>query len=191
MAQRRDSLHGDAMKNTGCDICLGKVAGHEVLDVRLGEHAAACGHGVEVCRLQGEVVHPLIVTAHEHRHLVDEGAGAARTVAVHTQLRGLPVEEHHLGILAADIDQRLRLWVTVTCKHCGSDNLLHKLGIEVFGRRHAYGTRDAERYAYVGKLPGNLSKIRTDKLFYLGIMAFITRVNELVVWVKDGNFRSC
>ena len=191
VAQRRDSLYSDAVEDAGRYICLGKVAGHEVLDICLGEHTATRCHGIEVSRLQGKVVHLLIVTAHEHRHLIDESTCASRTVTVHTQFRSLPIEEHHLGILAADIYQCLCFRITLACKHRRSHNLLHKLSIEILRRRHTHGTRNAESHMHVGKLLCNLSKIRTDKLFYLGVMAFITRVNELVVWVEDGNFRSC
>lgn len=79
--------------------------------------------------MQGEVVHLLVVAAHEHRHLVDKRSRAAGAVAVHAQLRALAVEEHDLGVLAANVYQCLCLWETIAGENGRGNDLLHEFGV--------------------------------------------------------------
>ena len=173
VAERGDGLHGDAVEDARSDIALGQVARHEVLDVGLGEYAASGGHRVEVGRLHGEVVHLLVAAAHEHRHLVDEGTRTTGAVAVHAQLHRLAVEEHHFGVLTADIDERLGLGITVAGEDGGRYDLLYECGAQLLGRGHAHRTGDAQTQADVAQLTGDIVEIFAHQFGNLSIVALV------------------
>ena len=144
VAERGDGLHGDAVEDAGGDVALRQVARHEVLHVGLGKDTTACGHRIDMGGGHGQLAHALVVAAEQQSHLIDKRPGASRAVAVHAQLRTLPIEEDHLGILAADVHQRTRLGIAVAGKHRGCHHLLDKLRTELVSCGHTHRSGHAK-----------------------------------------------
>ena len=86
LGQPADRLVGDGVENAHGDVFLLRALVEERLDVALGEDAAAAGDVVDGFRLVGEGVQRFQVDVQQHRHLIDEGAGAAGAGAVHAHL---------------------------------------------------------------------------------------------------------
>ena len=113
------------MEDGSGDILFGHLAADQVLQVGLGEDAAARSHGVEGGGAAGEVIQLGDGYAEQGRHLVDEGAGAAGAGAVHAHIRAVAlVEEDDLGVLAAHIDEGAHLRVAAVHHLGGGDHLL-------------------------------------------------------------------
>ena len=94
------------MEDRGGDILPGDPVAQERLDIRLGKHPAAGSDGVENPAPLGQAVERLNGLVEQNRHLLDEGARAARAVPVHANVGLKPiVEEGDFGVLAADLDQ--------------------------------------------------------------------------------------
>ena len=143
--KRYHRLYGDRMEDAGCNIRFGQIARHQVLDVGLGEHAAAGRHRINVLCLHRQLAHLQVFYAHQHTHLVDESTRSASTVAVHAQFHiSVFLEEDHLSVLATDIDERLRLRMSRTGIDRCSHHLLYKLRLELFGSSHSYASRYAD-----------------------------------------------
>ena len=95
------------MKNGSRNVGATYVLGDKVLDISLAENAAPRRYRISPFGAQGKVVQLVNTDIQKHGHLVDEGSRAAGAVAVHAQVGSMSVlEEHHLGVLAADIDER-------------------------------------------------------------------------------------
>ena len=86
LSQTADRLVGDGIENAHGDVFLLRALVEERLDVALGEDAAAAGDVVDGFCLVGEGVQRFQIDVQEHRHLIDEGAGAAGAGAVHAHL---------------------------------------------------------------------------------------------------------
>ena len=143
--KRYHRLYGDGMEDAGCNIRFGQIARHQVLDVGLGEYAAAGSHRINVLCLHRQFAHLLVLYAHQHTHLVDESARSAGTVAVHAQFHiSVFLEEDNLRILATDIDECLSLRMSRTGIDRCSHHLLYKLRLELFGSSHSYASRYAD-----------------------------------------------
>jgi len=80
------------------------------LNIGFREHAAARGDGVHLFRAQGQLVHFADFEVQKRRHLVDEGARAARATAVHA-LFGTARDEDDLRVLAAEFHGRVRVGI--------------------------------------------------------------------------------
>ena len=89
---------------------MGGALVDEGLDVGLGEDAAAGGDRVELGVAGRHLAEARRVGVQESRHLVDEGAGAARAGAVHALLGG-GVQVGELGVLATQLDDDVDLGV--------------------------------------------------------------------------------
>ena len=104
MGQCHYRLHRHGVEDGGGDVLAPDVPGHQVLDVGLAEDAASRGNGIDLRAPCGQAVQVGHVHAQDDGHLVDERAGASRTIAVHAQVFGLAVlEEYHLGVFAPDV----------------------------------------------------------------------------------------
>ena len=105
------------------------------LDVALGEHAAPAGDGVDLLVLQGQLVQLVAGDVHQCGHLVDKGAGAAGTAAVHPLLQRA-AEEDDLGVLTAQLDHRVG--ARNKGVHSGGG------GVHLLDKVHAAGLGDAQ-----------------------------------------------
>ena len=166
-------LHGNAVEYAGCNVAFRQVARHEVLYVGLGKDAAAGRHRIQSGRGHCLVVHLAVGATHQHCHLINESSRATGAVAVHAQLHALAVEEHHFCILAADVDQGFGFGITMTGKHGGGNNLLHKLGFHLLGSRHSHRPRCAEAQADGAEVLLNLVKITYNQLVNSGVVALV------------------
>ena len=87
-------------------------------------------------------VHLLHAHVQEHRHLVDERAGAARAAAVHALVQ-TAIKEDHLRVLAAQLDHHAGIRLVAAHGLAGGVDLLHKGNAGGLG--HAQTCRAADR----------------------------------------------
>ena len=109
LRQPGDGLVDDGLKDAHGHVFLARALIEQRLYVRLGEHAAAGGDGVDARGLLAEAVQFGHVHVQKRGHLVDERARAAGAAAVHALLHGAgrAVEEDDLRVLAAQLDHHI------------------------------------------------------------------------------------
>ena len=134
----------------------------------------AGGHGIGALGLQSKVAHRVVVDAHEHRHLIQEGSGASGAVAVHAQLGVSAVEEDHLGIFSTDVYQSLGFRMSRLCEDRCGHNLLYELRLQLLGGRHADAAGDAEVYVEVSELFDEVVEVGRYELSHGGVMPLIS-----------------
>ena len=148
--QARDGLGGDGVEDGGGQVLVGGALVDEGLDVGLGEHAAARGDRVELGVAGRELAEAGGVRVQEGRHLVDEGAGAARAGAVHALLGG-GVQVGELGVFAAQLDDDVDLGVQALGGLGAGDDLLDEGDAHGAGGRQAAGAGDGRVDAGAGQ----------------------------------------
>ena len=117
----------------------------------------------------------------QHRHLVDESAGTARAGAVHALLQ-LAGQKHDLGVLAAQLDDHVRLRHVHADRLAGGEYLLHEVDVRRLGNAEARrtGDRAADRRIRSDHLARILHQL--DRLFaHLGKVALIVLVDDLSI----------
>ena len=144
LGQARDGLVHHRLVDAGGHVRLAGTLVQQRLNVALGEHAAAGCEGVEALMRQALGVHLLHAHVQEHRHLVDERAGAARAAAVHALVQAM-VEEDHLRVLAAQLDHHAGVRLVAPHGLAGGIDLLHEGDARGLG--HAQTRRAADRCA--------------------------------------------
>ena len=115
------------------------------LDVALGEYAAAGGDGVDLLVLQRQLIQLVHRDVHQGGHLVDEGAGAAGTGAVHSFLQR-SAEEDDLGILAAQLNDSVGVGDVCIHRSGGGVDLLDKVDARGVGHAQAGRAGDDQLY---------------------------------------------
>ena len=138
-----DRLVDDGLQDGKRDVGLLRTIIHECLDVRLCKDAAARGDRVDLFAFRREVVQPFRVRRQERRHMIDERARAARTDAIHALLRRR-AEVRDLRILAAELDNRVRLRDEFLDSRRARDDLLHEWQADALGDAHASRARQCE-----------------------------------------------
>ena len=138
-----DGLVHDGLQDGKRDVSLLRAVIHECLDVRLRKDAATRGDRVDLFAFRREVVQPFRVRRQERRHMIDERARAARTDAIHALLRRR-AEVRDLRILAAELDNRVRLRDEFLDSRRARDDLLHEWQADALGDAHAGRTRQCE-----------------------------------------------
>ena len=113
------------------------------LDVRLGEHAAARGDGVDLLIVRGLAVETRGIGLQQGGHLVDKRAGAAGADAVHALFEPT-FEVDDLGILAAEFDGDIHLRRDALERLRDGDDLLHKGDAERLGKVDRAGAGGAQ-----------------------------------------------
>ena len=144
LGQTCDGLVHHRLIDAGGHVRLACALVQQRLDVALGEHAAAGCDGVEALVGQAGRVHLLHAHVQQHRHLVDERAGAARAAAVHALVQAM-VEEDHLRVLAAQLDHHAGVRLVAPHGLAGGVDLLHEGDARGLG--HAQTRRAADRGA--------------------------------------------
>ena len=144
LGQARDGLVHHRLVDAGRHVRLARALVQQRLDVALGEHAAAGGDRVEALVRKAGRVHLLHAHVQQHRHLVDERAGAARAAAVHALVQAM-VEEDHLRVLAAQLDHHAGVRLVAPHGLAGGVDLLHEGDARGLG--HAQTRRAADRCA--------------------------------------------
>ena len=123
----------------------------------------------------------------QHGHLVDESACAACTGAVHTLLQ-LAGQEHDLCVLAAQLDDHVRLRHMYAYRLAGGEYFLHEVDVRRLGNAEARrtGDRAADRRIRADGLARILHQL--DRLFaHLGEMALIVLVDDFSI-AHDNDF---
>ena len=148
--QARDGLGGDGVEDGGGQVLVGGALVDEGLDVGLGEDAAARGDRVELGVAGRHLAQARGVRVQEGRHLVDEGAGAARARAVHALLGG-GVQVGELGVLAAQLDDDVDLGVEALGGLGAGDDFLDEGDAHGAGGGQAAGAGDGRVDAGAGQ----------------------------------------
>ena len=89
-------------------IGLRRAVVDERLNIRLGEHAAPCGDGIDFPIVRRLPVEAQGVGLHQRGHLVDKAAGAPGADAVHAFLQTAG-KINDLGVLAAQLNGHVGL----------------------------------------------------------------------------------
>ena len=129
----RDRLVDDRLKDRGGKVGLRRALVDEGLNVRLCEHAAARGDGVDLLVVRGLAVKTRGVGLQKSGHLVDERAGAAGADAVHALLEPA-LEVDDLGVLTAKLDGDVHLRRDALKRLRDGDDLLHEGDAERLGK---------------------------------------------------------
>ena len=138
-----DGLVDDGLKNGGSQIGQRCALVDERLDIRLGEHAAARGDGVELVVVRCGAVQPLGVRLQERGHLVDERASAACADAVHALLQPA-AEVDDLRILTAQLNGDVRLRGNDLQAGGHGNDLLHKADVQGLAEVDGAGAGDLQ-----------------------------------------------
>ena len=146
----RDRLVDDCLKDRGGKVGLCRALVDEGLDVRLGEHAAARGDGVDLLVVRGLAVKARGVGLQKSGHLVDERAGAAGADAVHSLFQPA-FEVDDLGVLAAKLDGDVHLRGDALERLRHGDDLLHEGNAQRLGKIDRARARGAQRKCTLAK----------------------------------------
>ena len=143
-----DGLGGHGREDGGGQIGLGRAVVDQRLQIGLGEHAAARRDRIQVLIAFRHLVESCGIGVEQRGHLIDERAGTARARTVHALLRrGLQIRD--LGVLAAKLDDDIRLRVFLIDRLGLGDNLLHERHVEAVGERKTAGTGDGQADRFV------------------------------------------
>ena len=183
--QARDGLGGDRVEDGGGQVLVGGALVDEGLDVGLGEHAAARGDRVELGVAGRELAEAGGVRVQEGRHLVDEGAGAARAGAVHALLGG-GVQVGELGVLAAQLDDDVNLGVQALGGLGSGDDLLDEGDTHSAGGRQAAGAGDGRVDTRAGQGAFDVGEEGSQGRAHVGIVAPVVGEESAVSVQDDG-----
>ena len=183
--QAGDRLVGHGLEDGGRDVGrLGSLV-EQRLDVGLGEDAAAGRDGVNLRGVLGELVEARGVRVEQARHLVDEGARAAGTGAVHALLDAV-VKVDDLGVLAAELDRAVRLRDERLHGTLGGDDLLDELQAQPVGEQHAAGAGDGDAHRRRADHPARTGEELLCRGADVRVVALVVGVDEVVVVIDDG-----
>ena len=170
LCQTGQGLVDDRLENRRRDVLLARALVEQRLDVALGEYAAAGGDGIQTLGMLCQLIQLGRGDVEQNRHLVNKGTRAAGTRAIHSlfQLSG---QEHDLGVLAAQLDDNVRLRDKPSDAFSRRKDLLHEVDAARLGdaKSGRTGDRDAEvsvpddvlgihqhlagLFAYLGEMP--------------------------------------
>ena len=179
-----NGLIDDRLENRQRNIRLFGTVVHERLDIRLGEDAAARGDRVDLLAFGREVVEPLGIGRQERGHVIDERARAAGADAVHALLRRI-AEVRDLRILAAELDDGIRLRDELFDR-CGTgDDLLYEGQANALSDAHAGRTRQGKRELLLADDGFQMRQILLQGIADLREMARIILVEDLLLMVEN------
>ena len=184
--QRNNGLYGHGMEYRRGKILARGVLGRKILYIGLGKYAAARRYGIDVCRIARQFVQTLGRSVEQHRHLVDEGTRTAGTVAVHTHVGcAAVIEEYHLGILTADVDDGSRRGI-VTLHVCrGCDHLLYEVDLAALGNTQTDGSRNVQPHAPILQTLPYLGKYGRKRLWYMSVVTFVFRITHVTRVIQN------
>ena len=120
-----------------------------------------------------QLIEPLVADTHQGSHLVKEGTGTTRTVAIHAQLCRTAVEEYDFGILTTNVNQCLSLGMSRIGIHRCCHDFLQEGGIQLFGGSHTDRSRHADADGNITDLGNNGIKILGNQPAHLCMMTLI------------------
>ena len=179
-----DRLINDSLKNRKGNIRLFCSVVHQRLDVRLGKDAAARSDRIDLPALGRQLVKPRCIRRKKRRHVIDEGTCPSRTDAVHALLWRI-AEVCHLGILAAEFDDRIRFRNQRLHRRGARDNLLHERKSDVLRDAHARRTSQRKGKLFAADDLLQTCQILTEGSTDLGKMARIIFVHDFLLMIED------
>ena len=183
--QAGDGLGGDGVEDGGGQVLVGGALVDEGLDVGLGEDAAARGDRVELGVAGRHLAQARGVRVQEGRHLVDEGAGAARAGAVHALLGG-GVQVGELRVLAAQLDDDIDLRVEALGGLGARDDLLNEGDAHGAGGRQAAGSGDGSVDAGAGQGALDVSEEGPQGCAHVCVVAAVVGEKAAIPVQNDG-----
>ena len=89
----------------------------------------------------------------QHGGLVDKGASAAGTTAIHPNIRHFALfKENHLAVFAAHVDECAHLGIALPHRFGRRHHLLHKTDVQPLGIAHSYRARDDQPHLHIPQL---------------------------------------
>ena len=174
--QTADRLVYDRLENGGGEVFLRRAFIDQRLDIRLREHAAASGDGIDGLVVFGILIQAGSVRLQKRGHLIDERAGTAGADTVHA-LVDAAGKVNDLRVLAAELDRNVGLRCVIL--QCSGDrhDFLEERNVQMCGDRETAGSRNdrgedhvvadqalrvmdqfGERLLNVGKMPPVVGK---------------------------------
>ena len=179
-----NGLVDHSLINAGSNVLGAGTLIDQRLHVTFGEHAAAGGDGVGALGILCRFVHLVGTHLQQSRHLVDEGAGAAGAAAVHAHL-GAIGQEQDLGILAAQLNDTVRLGHKALDRHAGGEHLLYKGHAAAVGQTHASRTGNAQQRLLTVHLLGIDAAQQLLRLFQnMAVVPFVCRIQQRIMFIQ-------
>ena len=180
LAQSGHRLVDHRLEDAGGNVLLARTLVEQRLDVGLGKNSTARCDRVDALVAQAQPVQLLGCHIQQRCHLVDEGAGAAGTAAVHPLLQSA-AEEDDLGILSAQLDDRIGVRFILHHRFVGSKYLLYKVDAGILGKSQTCRTGDGYLKRSVQKLLCSLKRIQ-GRLTHLRQMTLVNPVKDSVAF---------
>ena len=181
--QAGDGLIHHRLEDRGSQIRRGGSLVNEGLDVRFGEHAAARGDGIELPIIRRGGIEPGGVGLQKRGHLVDKGAGAAGTYAVHPLLK-TAAEINNLRVLAAKFYGDVRLGAGPLQRPGHSHHFLYKGNIQRLRQIDAPRAGDPQIQRALSQLCRRVPQQPRQRLLRMRLMAAIVSENNLSLPVQ-------
>ena len=188
LGQAADGLLGDGVERGQRDIRALRPLDQQRLDVGLGKHAAPAGDAVHRLTSGGQFFKVIRRYIQQGGDLINEGAGATRTAAVHPHVGGLEpsgglviMEENHLGVLAAQLHGSADVGVQRPDGRRVGHHLLHVMNAQSGGDGTAAGAAYTDPEPRTGKPPGRFFQKLPDGGGLVGIVPLIAGQQDAVV----------
>ena len=123
-------------EDAGGNVVLLGALVEQSLNVAFGEHPAPGGDAVGPLAFFCNGVELLGGDGEQSGHLVDEGPGASGAGAVHAHFHRAG-QEQNLGVLAAQLDDHVRIGYVLFHSGAGGVHLLGKGDVQIFRQAHA------------------------------------------------------
>ena len=101
------------------------------------------------------------------------------------------IEENHLAVLAANIDESAYLRIFFLNPFGGGDDFLHEPCADFLGVTHSYRASYYGACIYVAKFFGYFCERFRQRIDHIGVVSSVFRKQNVVVVVEDYGFYSC
>ena len=172
LCQTGDRLVHHRLENACGDVLPACALVQQGLDVRLGEHAAPGGNGIDLFCRQRHFIQLIHAHVQQGRHLVNECARTAGTAAVHALFYAAG-EKDDLRILAAQLDNHICLGIALLDRQERSVYFLDKGQLCRLRQSQSGRAGDADPELSIRIFLRQLCQLCTHGLTDLGKMAFI------------------
>ena len=187
LSQTGHRLVHHRLKDRGRYVLFPSALVQDRLDVTLGKHAAAGGNGIDLLMFEREFIQLVYRDVHQSGHLIDKSTGTAGTGAVHPLLQ-CTAKEDDLGVLAAQLDDGIRIRYVGVDSGSGGVHLLHEVDVRRFGHAQTGGAGDGNTYLLAPQLFFNGTQSLRCPLSGLGVVPFIRAEEQLVLLVQHHHF---
>ena len=197
LRQAADRLLRDGVKRRQCQVLLRNSLVEQGLDVGLRVNAAAARYLVDRLPARGELVELLDRHLQKRGHLVDEGARAAGARAVHAHVGHgggarllVALEEHHLRVLAAELDRAAHVLVVAAHGKRVRNDFLHEGHAEGVGDGSAARSARHQAKRALGEFFCHRAQEGGDRFHLMRVVTHVAREEHaLREWVEHHGFR--